>query len=173
MLELVKGKTTTLRERHSGEGLFFSSKAADRFLLRSHRIQLEWNRSRNDVFVSSRRFLRGTRVGFLVHRGTRRRLEDVIEAYAPEEYDFRFQKTRVHVKLLRADYVSRSEAKRLLANLDKFREIVLDFKDVRSIGQGFADEILRLFARGHPEIELRTVNANPVVSAMLRHVAGG
>ena len=34
------------------------------------------------------------------------------------------------------------EARRLLANLDKFREVVLDFRAVRSIGQGFADEVL-------------------------------
>jgi DNA-binding MarR family transcriptional regulator len=170
MVELVKGKTTTMKERHSGEGLFFVSKAADRFLLRSHRIQLEWNRSRDDVFVSTQRFLRGTRVEFIVHRDTRRRLEHVFEEYAPETYDYRFEKTRVHVKLLQTDYVSRSEAKRLLANLDKFREIVLDFKGVRSIGQGFADEIFRVFLAQHPGIRIHSRNGNPAVTAMLRHV---
>lgn len=170
MLELLKGKTTTMKERHSGEGLFFTSKVADRFLLRSHRIQVEWNRARDDVFVSARRNLRGTRVDFLVHRDTRRRLEEVFEEYAPEEYDFRFQKTRIQVKLLQADYISRSEAKRLLANLEKFSEVMLDFKDVHSIGQGFADEIFRVFALRHPDIRIRIENANEVVAAMLRHV---
>jgi biotin operon repressor len=172
MLELVKGKTTTMAERHSGEGLFFTSKVADRFLLRSHKIQIEWVKSRDDVFVSERRFLRGTRVHFVVHRSTRRRLEKVFEQFAPEEYDFRFQKTRIHVKLLQAEYVSRSEAKRLLANLEKFREVVLDFRDVRTIGQGFADEIFRLFAKRHPRIRIVAENANRVVAAMLRHVGG-
>lgn len=171
MIELLKGRTTTMAERHSGEGLFFASKAADRFVLRSHRIEVEWNHARDDVFVSERRFLRGTRVEFLLHRGTRRRLDAVFGEYAPEEYDYRFEKTRVHVKLLRADYVSRSEAKRLLANLEKFREIVLDFEGVGSIGQGFADEIFRVFARRNPEIRIWSEHANSVIRAMLAHVA--
>lgn len=172
MLELVKGKTTTMAERHSGEGLFFTSKVADRFLLRSHKVQVEWVKSRDDVFVSERRFLRGTLVRFTVHRSARRRLEDVFAEFAPEEYDFRFQKTRIHVKLLQSDYVSRSEAKRLLANLERFRDVVLDFKDVRSIGQGFADEVFRVFLKGHPETRISAKNTNPVVAAMLRHVGG-
>jgi hypothetical protein len=50
----------------TGEGLFFTSRAADHFRLSSHRIQVDWDRSRDDVFVSTRRFLRGTRVDFLV-----------------------------------------------------------------------------------------------------------
>lgn len=170
MLELLKGKTTTMKERHSGEGLFFTSKAADRFVLRSHRIRVEWNRSKNDVFASTCRFLRGTDAHFFVHRGTRRRLEEVFGEFAPEAYGFRFSKTKVHVKLLHTDYISRSEAKRLLANLEKFREIVLDFRGVRSIGQAFADEVFRVFARRNPGIEIRAEHANPVVSAMLRHV---
>jgi DNA-binding MarR family transcriptional regulator len=170
MLELLKGKTTTMTDRHTGEGLFFTSKVADRFRLRSHRIQIDWDRSRGDVFVSARRFLQGTRVEFLIRRGTRRRIDEVFNEFAPEEYDFRFRKTRVHVRLLRKDYVSRSEAKRLLANLEKFSEVVLDLEDVNSVGQGFADEVFRVFARRHPATKIVPENANPVVAAMLRHV---
>ncbi len=170
LVELLKGKTTTMGETHTGEGIFFTSKVADRFRLRSHRIQVEWNKLRNDVFVSQRRFIEGTEVRFTVQRDARRRLEDVFGEFAPAEYDFQFQKTRVLVKLLQTDYVSRSEAKRLLSNLEKFSEIVLDFKDVNSIGQGFADEIFRVFARRHPEITISTENTDPVIEAMLRHV---
>lgn len=75
------------------------------------------------------------------------------------------------LKLLQRDYVSRSEARRLLANLEKFREIVLDFRDVKSVGQGFADEVFRVFARRHPGISISARNANPVIDAMIRHVA--
>jgi DNA-binding transcriptional ArsR family regulator len=170
MVELMKGKTTTMSETHTGEGIFFASKAADRFVLRSHRIQVEWNRSRNDVFVSQQRFIKGTGVRFLVQRGAMQRLESVFAKFAPEEYDFRFQKTALFVKLLQPDYVSRSEAKRLLANLERFREVVLDFKGVHSIGQGFADEIFRVFAKRHPELTISTKNTNPILEAMLRHV---
>jgi hypothetical protein len=159
-----------LREAHSGEGIFFTSRAADRFVLRSHRIQVEWNRIKDDVFVSNPRFLRGTSVAFAIQRNSRRSLDAVFGEFAPEEYDFQFQKTRVLVKLLQRDYVSRSEAKRLLANLEKFSEIVLDFRDVKSVGQGFADEVFRVFAQRHPSIKIAVENANPAVDAMIRHV---
>jgi len=170
LVELLKGRTTTMREAHTGEGIFFTSKAADQFVLRSHRIQIEWNRAKDDVFVSKPRFLGGTEVRFRVQRSTRRRLEEVFSQYAPEEYDFQFQKTKVLVRLLQQDYVSRSEARRLMANLEKFREIVLDFRDVKSVGQGFADEVFRVFAKRYPAIVISTENTNPVIDAMIRHV---
>ena len=171
LVELLKGRTTTMREAHTGEGIFFTSRVADRFLLRYHRIQVEWSRAKDDVFVSARRFLEGTRVSFVIHRSSQRRLEEVFRKFAPEDYDFQFQKTTVLVKLLQQDFVSRSEARRLLANLEKFSEIVLDFRGVKSVGQGFADEIFRVFASRHPAIKIKTENTNPAINAMLRHVA--
>ncbi|OGA49270.1 MAG: hypothetical protein A3F74_09050 [Betaproteobacteria bacterium RIFCSPLOWO2_12_FULL_62_58] len=127
---------------------------------------------KGDVFVSAQRFFRGTRVSFAIQRSSRRRFEDVFGAFAPEEYDFQFQKTNVLVKLLQRDYASRSEARRLLANLEKFSEIVLDFRDVKSVGQGFADEVFRIFAHRRPAIKIATENTNPAVAAMIRHVRG-
>jgi anti-sigma regulatory factor (Ser/Thr protein kinase) len=171
LIELIKGKTTTMPQAHTGEGIFFTSRAGDTFSLRSHRIQIEWNRAKEDVFVSQPRFTRGTLVQFSVQRSARQTLEDVFGEFAPQEYDFQFQKTNVLVKLLQPDYVSRSEARRLVANLEKFREIVFDFRDVRSVGQGFADEVFRVFANRNPGIVLRPENANPAVMAMIRHVA--
>lgn len=173
MIELIKGKTTTQPDAHSGEGIFFVSRAADRFILRSHRLQIEWDRDRDDVFVSEPRFLKGTLVRFEVRNDTRTRLENVFAEYAPEKYDFQFMKTRVLVKLLQREYVSRSEAKRLLHNLDKFAEIELDMRDVASVGQGFADEVFRVFASAHPEIVIRSLNAGKAVNAMIRHVRNG
>jgi biotin operon repressor/anti-sigma regulatory factor (Ser/Thr protein kinase) len=173
LVELVKGRTTTMREAHTGEGIFFTSRVADRFVLRSHRIQVEWNRIKDDVFVSNPRFVKGTSVTFSIQRSSRLELTKSFSEFAPEEYDFRFQKTRVLVKLIRRDYVSRSEAKRLVANLEKFTEVVLDFRDVKSVGQGFADEVFRVFAQRHPATKIVTENTNPAVDAMLRHVSSG
>ena len=170
LVELLKGKTTTMAGTHTGEGIFFTSKAADRLLLRSHRILVEWNGYRKDLFVSQRRYIKGTYVEFLLQRDARRRLEDVFEEFAPAEYDFRFQKTRVFVKLLKKDYISRSEAKRLLTNLEKFSEVTLDFRDVKTIGQGFADEVFRVFAKQHPGVKISAENTNAPIDAMLRHV---
>jgi DNA-binding transcriptional ArsR family regulator len=171
LIELIKGRTTTMPEAHTGEGIFFTSRIGDDFTLKSHRIQIEWKRVKQDMFVSQPRLSVGTFVQFSIQRGARQTMEEVFSEFAPEQYDFQFQKTRVLVKLLQPDYVSRSEARRLLANLEKFREIVLDFLDVRSVGQGFADEVFRVFAHRNPDIVLHSENASPTVMAMIRHVS--
>jgi len=170
LVELLKGRTTTMREAHTGEDIFFTSRVADRFVLRSHRIQVEWRRFKNDVFVSNPRFLKGTVVSFAVQRDSRLLLDKVFGEFAPEEYDFRFRKTKMLVKLLQREFVSRSEARRLVANLEKFSEIVLDFGDVKSVGQGFADEVFRVFAGRHPATKIIVENASLAVDAMIRHV---
>jgi hypothetical protein len=76
------------------------------------------------------------------------------------------------VKLLQHDYLSRSEAKRLLFNLEKFSEVELDMRDVAHLGQGFADEVFRVFASLHPHVQIRTINASDAVTAMIRHAQG-
>ena len=169
MIELIKGKTTTMPEAHSGEGIIFVSKAADRFSLHSHRIQLKWDRFQADVFVSQIRFSKGTQVKFSLLRSSRTTLESVFETFAPAEFDYEFSKTQIMVKLLKPEYISRSEAKRLLVNLDKFRVIELDYKNVTLLGQGFADEVYRVFASRYPDIKINTFNASPPIQAMIDH----
>jgi anti-sigma regulatory factor (Ser/Thr protein kinase) len=168
--ELIKGKTTTMPKKHTGEGLFFTSKSGDKMTLTSHRIDLVFDNLRKDLFVKEIRFLKGTEVTFAIGSHSKRSLDNVFREYAPAEFDYRFEKTRVYVKLFATEYVSRSEAKRLLTGLDKFSEIVLDFKGVKSIGQGFADEIFRVFAENHPRIRLRTENVSTALIPMIGHV---
>jgi hypothetical protein len=50
--------------------------------------------------------------------------------------------------------------------------VVLDFTGVEMIGQGFADEIFRVFAEAHPSVHLTPVNYNDTVKNMIRHVGG-
>ena len=169
MIDLMKGKTTTMPEAHTGEGIFFTSKAADKFSLHSHRIRIEWDRIADDVFVSKARYLQGTKVSFALRRDTKIRLESVFSEFAPEEYGFEFAKTKVFIKLLKSEYISRSEAKRLIVNLDRFREILLDFKGVSQLGQGFADEVFRVFSGQHPHITIRTANTDAAIKAMISH----
>ncbi len=168
--ELLKGKTTTIPEKHTGEGIFFTSKAADIISFRSHAIQLSYDNSRRDVFVEEKRFLNGTDVSFSISRKSKRQLSAVFAEFAPERHGYRFEKTRVLVKMFQRDYVSRSEARRMLAGLDKFKEIDLDFSGVVSLGQGFADEVFRVFGRAHPEIIIRTLHLNPTIEPVIRHV---
>ena len=168
--ELIKGKTTTMAEKHTGEGIFFSSKAADMISFTSHKVKLIFDNPKKDVFVEEKRFFKGTEVRFSVSKRTKRRLDQIFSEYAPEEFDYRFDRTRALVKLFHQDYVSRSEAKRLLYGLEKFKEVILDFRGVKSIGQGFVDEIFRVFKNAHPDISLKSENLSPALRSMIRHV---
>lgn len=64
-------------------------------------------------------------------------------------------------------FVSRSEAKRLLQGLSEFGEVVLDFGGVNGVGQGFADEVFRVWARANPKTRLVPVNMSEPVTFMV------
>ena len=171
IIELCKGKRTTFKEKHSGEGVFFTSKIGDTLRIRSHKLLLVFDNQINDIFFGNRRFINGTEVFFTIKKHSKRKLDNLFLNYAPEEFDYKFQRTRVSVKLLNKEYISRSEAKRLLAGLDKFNEIILDFSGVKSIGQGFADEIFRVFKDEHPHISIITINLSDSLQKIIKHVS--
>jgi hypothetical protein len=70
-------------------------------------------------------------------------------------------------------FVSRSEAKRLLHGMEKFEEVVLDFRGVQSVGQGFADEVLRVWSRAHPGTRLIPEHMNDAVRFMVESARRG
>jgi hypothetical protein len=79
--------------------------------------------------------------------------------------DFGFTKTVIPVRLAQSAsdrLISRSQAKRILARV-QFKVAVLDFENVESIGQPFADQVFRVFKRAHPEIELYAINVSSTV----------
>jgi hypothetical protein len=87
---------------------------------------------------------------------------------SPDTYGF--TRTVVPVRLAKYgndELVSRSAAKRLLERVDRFKTVVFDFADVESIGQAFADEIFRVFAQRHLEMELLAVNTTEEVRQMI------
>ena len=163
---LFKGKQTTAPERHSGEGIFFTSRVADQFSLRSHKLTAVVDNEQHDVFVQEARNLTGTEVFFRIKRQTKKSLSELFQKFTST--DFAFDKNEVRVKLSReGDLLSRSRAKRLLAGLEKYRQITFDFSGVKELGQGFADEVFRVFQRNHPEIQILFSNARPVVEFMI------
>ncbi len=165
--ELSKGKTTTMPERHAGEGIFFTSKAAERFELESNGIEWIVDNARGDFTVTSREPVPGTRVRCVVAFEPAKSLAELFAEFTD---DFEFSRTRTVVRLfaIGVEFVSRSEARRLLHGLEKFREVELDFTGVTSIGQGFADEVFRVWARAHPATRFVTTNAAGVVDFMIR-----
>lgn len=172
--DLLKGKATTHLQTHSGEGIFFTSKIADAFILESFGLRLRIDNVIDDIFIEeTQRKRKGTRVIFRVSEKPRKELEDVFKKYQTDAVEGTFDKTEVKVRLyaMGTEYISRSQARRLLVGLDKFKSIILDFDRVHTIGQGFADQIFRVFRKRHPEIKVTSINANRPVQFMIDRVA--
>ncbi len=165
---LLKGRQTTAPKRHTGEGIFFTSKIADNFTLESARLKMTVDNAREDVALEEIRNLRGTRVGFAVKRGTRKSLEQLFREYTNAEIEFDRTVMMVHLLGRENDFVSRSQARRLLFGMEKFRRITLDFAKVHGIGQGFADEIFRVYRKRNPGKTIEVVKANAAVAYMIR-----
>lgn len=173
MQELLKGKITTDPERHSGQGVFWTSKSADIFIADSFKKRLTVNNLLPDVFFSDRRELIGTRIRFSIGLKSERELKKIYDTYAGGD-DLEFDKTRITIKLYQfgRELLSRSEAKRVTLNLENFQTVELDFGRVDTIGQAFADEIFRVWNGRHRETRVVAINANENVAAMVTRAGG-
>lgn len=169
--QLLKGKLTTAPASHSGEGIFFTSRVADLLIIKSRPKQLIFDNRRNDVFIKDTRLRVGTTVEFEIGLSAQRSLEEVFRRYTTDSFEF--GTTDITIKLFQEGnaYVSRSQARRILAGIEKFRTIILDFRGVETIGQAFADEIFRVWKQHHPEISIEYRNANENVLFMIKHVS--
>jgi STAS-like domain of unknown function (DUF4325) len=66
-------------------------------------------------------------------------------------------------------FVSRSEARRLLDGLDRdFDTVEVDFTGVTDVGQGFVDELQRVWPAAHPGKTVTPTNMNEAVEFMIR-----
>ena len=153
VLELAKGKFTTDPANHSGEGVFFTSRMFDQFVIASGEVFFSHDfDDREDWILQAGSAHGGTLVRMVLHNHTARTLKKVFDRFTSDD-DYGFTKTVVPVKLMRYgddNLVSRSQAKRLLARCDRLKVVVLDFSGVASVGQAFADEVFRVFGIRHP-----------------------
>lgn len=170
ILELSKGKLTTDPVHHTGEGIFFASRVFDRFSIMSGKLFFTHLESDNDWLLEDQADLhKGTAVTMLINTKSTRTTKQVFDRFSVDG-DYGFSKTHVPVFLARygnENLVSRSQAKRLLARFEKFKEIMLDFDNVDAIGQAFADEIFRVFTSQHPNVHIYHMNANKQVEGMI------
>ena len=173
ILELSKGKLTTDPKHHTGEGIFFTSRMFDTFTLMSGKLHFSHFEPDADWLVEDTSEIhKGTAVIMKISIMSNRTTKAVFDQFTVEG-DYGFSKTHVPVFLARygdENLVSRSQAKRLLARFEKFKEILLDFNNVDSIGQAFADEIFRVFTSQHPNIHLYYINTNKQVETMIIRV---
>lgn len=170
VLELAKGKFTTDPANHSGEGIFFSSRMFDHFVIASEEVYFSHEfDEKEDWILQASSAGGGTLVRMELHNHTARTLKKVFDKFTADD-DYGFTKTVVPVKLMRYgddNLVSRSQAKRLLARIDRFKIVVLDFAGIASVGQAFADEVFRVFKSKHPGIELVAIHASSAVKQMI------
>ena len=173
LIELSKGKLTTDPDNHTGEGIFFTSRVFDEFEIDSKGITF----SHNDKFdfdiidESPLPFNKiGTIVRMFVKRDTNKAIQDIFDKFTAGPDEYQFNKTIVPVRLAQYEnekLVSRSQAKRLLSRIENFQNIIFDFIDVKSVGQAFADEIFRVYALKHPELNIYPANMEKNVEKMV------
>ena len=167
--DLLKGKETTAPAAHSGEGIFFTSKIADSLTIKSFEKKIVFDNVGQDIYIKDIQSSKGTKVDFTLSLKSKKTLSDLFNQYTDES--FSFNKTEVKVKIYHqdVDYVSRSQARRILGSLEKFKTIEFDFKDVETVGQAFADEIFRVWQTAHQDIKVIIKNANENIMLMIRH----
>ena len=166
ILELSKGKLTTDPDWHSGQGIFFTSRMLDEFSILSRGAyfsheatqRVDWILPDDDPDSS-------TMVTMELDNNTERTLKEVFDQYSSgDNYDF--SKTVVPLRLAKfgdEKLISRSQAKRALARVERFKAVVFDFAGIEMIGQAFADEIFRVWARAHEDVVCTVIDASPAV----------
>ena len=175
ILELAKGKLTTDPKSHTGEGVFFTSKAFEHYDIRSGSLLFLHDPELVDDFLIERTGGEpGTVVVMRLANDSQRLLKTLFDEFSdPEEYTF--SKTVVPVRLAQYEgekLVSRSQARRLTLRFERFRNVVLDFEGVAEIGQAFADELFRVFALAHPATLLAPLNMTQAVREMVDRARG-
>jgi anti-sigma regulatory factor (Ser/Thr protein kinase) len=166
ILELAKGKLTTDPDRHSGQGILFTSRMLDEFSILSRgayfshaaRPPDDWILDDDDTNTS-------TMVTMALENNTERTAKDVFDQYSSgDNYDF--SKTVVPLRLAKfgeEKLISRSQAKRALARVERFQSVVFDFAGIEMIGQAFADEIFRVWGKAHQGVRCVVIDASPDV----------
>lgn len=164
---LLKGKQTTAPDKHSGEGIFFTSKIADMLIIQSSKKKLIFNNNIDDIFIEDTQEVEGTVIKCTINLDSHKDINEIFRKYT--DASFSFNTTDVVVKLYEMgdEWVSRSQARRIVSGLDKFNTVHLDFRDITTIGQGFADEIFRVWHTNHPEINITTSNTGENVQFMI------
>ena len=171
LLELSKGKLTTDPDNHTGEGIFFTSRVFDAFTISSGDLDYSHrDDSPVDYLLHADDAFDGTLVNMEIAVNSQNDLGLIFDEYSSGPEEYRFERTVVPVRLALYEgerLISRSQAKRILNRVDRFRHVILDFEGVDTIGQAFADEVFRVFATRHPEITILAANESDQIRMMI------
>lgn len=168
--ELFKGKLTTDSENHSGEGIFFTSKIMDKFVIFSDSSVFSHNKyDENLIDENFQDNFKGTAVYMAISNFSHKNAQEIFDAFS--NVDGGFTKTTIPLKnIFDSSPVSRSQARRICNHLNKFKEVIIDFDDITWMGQGFAHQLFIVFQREYPDLKLIPINMNESVTKMYNHV---
>lgn len=174
MLELSKGKLTGQPERHTGRGLFFTSKLADVFDLHANDVAFqhrEWNRA---GWLPGRPLKHhGTSVYFSICLDTQRTLDSILQSFSLNGSGYGFERTVVPLQLVTNGQIgleSRAQARRVANRLSQFQRAEVDFAGIPYVGHSFVDELFRVLTLQHAKTEIIPINMCPAVAAMVNSV---
>ena len=169
--ELFKGKLTTDDTRHSGEGIFFSSRIMDTFEIYSDGKHFSINRLDECELHDWQSAIdkKGTTLIMSLSNRSNKRLVDIFNLYS--NVDGGFKKTVIPLRcIFESAPISRSQAKRVCARLQNFSEVKIDFDGVEWVGQAFMHELFCVFQKEHTSIKILPVNMNDACRDMYSHV---
>jgi DNA-binding Lrp family transcriptional regulator len=180
LLELAKGKFTTAPEGHSGMGVFVSSRMLDGLAIQAQGLTFDLHTATQalapfdwvEVFPLLKQ---GTVVRMDLALDTTRTTQGVYQRYfSPDEVGGEaFHTTEVPVRLaqLSSQLTSRSQGKWVVERATQFKTVVLDFEGVAMAGQGFIDEVFRVFATAQPQVRLKPIHLVPAVAQAMKMFA--
>jgi hypothetical protein len=128
-----------------------------------------------DIFFETNQNIKGTIVEMEISPISKRTTKSILDKFISNQDDYGFDKTIIPVELARyrnENLISRSQAKRLLTRLEKFKTVAFDFENVKFIGRAFADEIFRVFANSHPNITILSINVNKSIQQLIDEIEG-
>ena len=174
--ELFIGKMTTLPDRHSGEGIFFTMHLLKKMAIVSDGIILQsgflgdTSLIKNRLLAYAMKFTKkGTVVIMQISNETKRNVKEIFNSFSDPDEGFYRTSIPVFKACLERQPVSRSQARRIYMRLNSFKEAILDFSDVEYMGQGFADELFRVFQNTYPNVTLKPINMNEETMLMYQY----
>lgn len=177
MLELSKGRLTSHPEQHTGRGLFFSSQLADVFDIHANNTAFQRRAWESTGWQRGRPLPRqGSSIYMAIALDTKRTLDQVLEAWSTAGDGIEFDQTTIALRLLAGPgqpLDSRAQARRVAARLPMFKRAEISFDGVADVGHGFADELFRVFARAHKEVELLPTHMTPRIAALVKSAQNG
>ena len=167
-LELAKGDLTTDSNRHSGGELNTIIKLFDLVTIDSSGKSLKYSNYDDDWQIAYSLQQKGTRIHLQIEPSSKRTCATIFNRIFKSEE----KKIKIPLNLLDiSEYKivnSRSQAKSVLRNIQKFKKIEFDFNKIDLIGPAFADELVRNVKSKNKTASIEWINCNKTVDLLMK-----